>query len=61
MISQVPQCQVGFLTSDIICLRVKSSQIVSMTFNALVKGRHICPENDASHLFSTLLYSIFLP
>lgn len=34
MISQVPQCQVGFPSSNTICLWVKSSQIVSVTFNA---------------------------
>lgn len=34
MISQVPQCQVVFPSSNAICLWVKSSQTVSVTFNA---------------------------
>lgn len=56
---EVPQTQARFLSSNIICLWVKSSQIVSMTFIAK-KKRH-CLENDTSHLSSTLHYSMVLP
>lgn len=58
VISQVPRTQARFVSS-IICLWVKSSQIVSMSFIAK-KKRH-CLENDTSHLSSTLHYSTVLP